>query len=154
MTVKYTRTTTLVPALKVTAVGDWTDLCLAEDAVLDPGEFRPVSLGIRLQLPKGFEAWVLPRSSTGKRKKVLMYNSMGIIDESYCGPNDIWHALFYAPMGAVLMEGERLCQFRIMPKMQAGILTKLRWLFTREVRFVEVEDFDAKDRGGLGSTGK
>ena len=107
MTVKYTRTTTLVPALKVTAVGDWTDLCLAEDAVLDPGEFRPVSLGIRMQLPKGFEAWVLPRSSTGKRKKVLMYNSMGIIDESYCGPNDIWHALFYAPMGAVLMEGER-----------------------------------------------
>ena len=71
---------------------------------------------------------------------------------SYCGPDDVWHALFYAPEGTRIKAGTRVCQFRIMPKMQAGILTKLKWLFTNSVEFVEVEGFEGKNRGGLGST--
>ena len=153
MKIKYIRTTTLIPQLKTIEIGDWVDLCVAEDAILEPGEFRPVSLGIRMELPKGFEAWVLPRSSTGKKKKVLMYNSMGIIDEAYKGPKDIWHALFFAPNGATILCGSRVAQFRIAPKMNAGILPKLKWLFTKKVEFVEVSDFKADNRGGLGSTG-
>lgn len=153
MKVKYTRTTTFVPPLKVTEKGDWIDLSLAEDANLSQGEFKPISLGLRIQLPKGYEAYVLPRSSTGKRYKSLVYNSMGLIDESYCGPSDIWHILLYAPKGCKIPAGTRVCQFRINLKMQASILTKLKWLFTRRVEFVEVENFEAKDRGGLGSTG-
>lgn len=152
MKIKYTRTTTFVPPLKQTKKGDWIDLSLAEDADIPVGGFKAISLGIRMKLPKGFEAHVLTRSSTGKKYKVLLYNGMGLIDETYCGPDDIWHALFYAPEGARIKAGTRVCQFRIMPKMQAGILTKLKWLFTNSVEFVEVEGFEGKNRGGLGST--
>lgn len=143
----------MVPPLYFSLQGDWVDLTLAEDAELAPGEFKPVSLGIRVQLPEGFEAYVLPRSSTGKRHKVLLYNSMGLIDESYQGPDDIWHALLYAPEGARIPVGTRVCQFRIMPKMKASVWTKIKWMFTRRIKFCEVEDFAAKNRGGLGSTG-
>lgn len=152
MKVKYTRTTTIVPPLKQIKQGDWIDLCLAEDVDIPVGGFRAVSLGIRTKLPKGYEAYVLPRSSTGKKHKVLMYNGMGLIDESYCGPDDIWHMLLYAPNGARIKAGTRVCQFRIVLKMQAGILAKLKWLFSNKVSFVEVEDFEGNNRGGLGST--
>lgn len=152
MIIKYTRTTTFVPPLKFIDKGDWVDLSLAEDANLKKGEFRPISLGIRVKLPKGFEAYVLPRSSTGKKYGALVYNSMGLIDESFQGPDDIWHVLLYAPDGCKIPTGTRVCQFRIMPKMRAGILVKLRWLFTNKVEFKEVENFKAKNRGGLGST--
>ena len=142
-----------VPPLKVIEKGDWIDLCLAEDVTLEPGQFKPCSLGIRMLLPKGFEAIVALRSSTGKRFKVLQYNAPGIVDESYNGPDDIWHVLFYAPEGASIKAGERVAQFRIQPKMMAGVLTKLRWLFTSRVRFLKVNKI-ARDtnRGGLGST--
>lgn len=153
MKIRYTRTTTFVPPLKFTENGDWVDLSLAEDADLQPGEFKPVSLGIRVQLPKGFEAHIVPRSSTGKRHKVLQYNSMGVVDESYQGPNDIWHMLLYSPGRTYIPTGTRVCQFRIMPKMKASVWVKLKWLFTNRIKFVEVEDFKAKNRGGLGSTG-
>ena len=137
----------------MTSKGDWVDLSLAEDADIPTGGFKAISLGIRVKLPKGFEAYVLPRSSTGKRHKVLVYNSVGLIDETFQGPDDIWHILLYAPQGAKIPVSTRVCQFRIMPKMQAGVLTKLKWLFTSKVRFVEVESFEGKNRGGLGSTG-
>lgn len=152
MKIKYTRTTTFVPPLKQTKKGDWIDLTLAEDMDIPVGGFSAGSLGIRMKLPKGFEAYVIARSSTGKRYKVLVYNSIGLIDESYCGPDDVWHILLYAPQGAKIKAGTRVCQFRIMLKMQADILTKLKWLFTNKVKFVEVEDFEGKNRGGLGST--
>ena len=130
-----------VPPLKVIEKGDWIDLCLAEDVTLEPGQFKPCSLGIRMLLPKGFEAIVALRSSTGKRFKVLQYNAPGIVDESY------------APEGASIKAGERVAQFRIQPKMMAGVLVKLRWLFTSRVRFFKVNKI-ARDtnRGGLGST--
>lgn len=153
MKIRYTRLTTFVPPLAFTENGDWVDLSIAEDADLQPGEFKPISLGIRVQLPKGFEAHIVPRSSTGKRHKVLQYNSMGVVDESYQGPNDIWHMLLYSPERAYIPVGTRICQFRIMPKMRASVWVKLKWLFTNRIKFVEVEDFKAKNRGGLGSTG-
>ena len=152
MKVKYTRTTTLVPPLKVIKKGDWVDLTVAEDVTIPTLGFQAVSLGVRIKLPKGFEAYVVPRSSTGKKYNVLVYNSPGIIDESYCGPNDIWHVLLYAPKGATIKTGTRICQFRINLKMQAGVLAKLKWLFSSKVEFKEVENFEAKDRGGFGST--
>ena len=152
MKIKYKRTTTFVPPIKQIKQGDWIDLCVAEDVNMTSGEFKPISLGIVMKLPKGFEAYVLPRSSTGKKFGALMYNSMGIIDNSYCGPDDVWHILFYSPNGTKIKAGTRICQFRVSPKMQAGILAKLKWLFTNKVEFVEVENFEGKNRGGLGST--
>ena len=98
-------------------------------------------------LPKDFEAILALRSSVGKLHQVIMYNAPGVIDNSYKGPNDKWHALLYAPQGAEIKAGERIAQFRIQPKMEAGILVKIRWFFTRILP-------ETEDRGGLGSTGR
>ena len=121
-------------------VGDWLDLRSAERVDMDAGEFKLISLGVSMKLPKGYEAHVLPRSSTFKKWGIVMTNSMGIIDESYCGNNDIWRIPALAMRSTTIFKGDRICQFRIIPKMP-------------EVQFVEVEDMEAKDRGGFGSTG-
>lgn len=145
-----------VPPLLPLAQGDWIDLTLAEDVSLRPDGFGAFSLGIRMQLPEGFEAHVLPRSSTGKRYKVIMYNSEAIMDESYRGPEDIWHVLLFAPVGAEIPKSVRIAQFRIVPKMGASAWVKLKWLLTSKVEFVETSalpEGDKTSRGGFGSTG-
>lgn len=135
--------------------GDWVDLRIAEGITMKQGELKAVSLGIRMLLPKGFEALVIPRSSTGKRYKVLQYNSMGLIDNSYNGPKDIWHMLLYAVGDTNIKCGERIAQFRIQPKMNSGVWVKLKWLFTGKVRFERCDlPENMRNRGGLGSTNK
>ena len=122
-------------------VGDWIDLRCAEDVDLKPFEFRTLSLGISMKLPEGYEAQILPRSSTFRRWGILMVNGMGIIDKSYSGENDIWGFPALAIRPVSICKGERICQFRIMPKMP-------------DVKFVEVDHMDDPDRGGFGSTGR
>ena len=128
------------PPIERIAVGDWIDLRAAETVTLKAGEWRPISLGISMQLPEGYEAHILPRSSTFKRWGILLPNAMGIIDESYCGANDIWHFGALAMRDTVIEKGDRICQFRIMEKMPP-------------VRFEEVTVLGNRDRGGFGSTG-
>ncbi|MBR0320337.1 MAG: dUTP diphosphatase [Clostridia bacterium] len=128
------------PPIERIAVGDWIDLRAAETVTLKAGEWRPISLGISMQLPEGYEAHILPRSSTFKRWGILLPNAMGIIDESYCGDNDIWHFGALAMRDTVIEKGDRICQFRIMEKMPP-------------VRFEEVTVLGNRDRGGFGSTG-
>jgi dUTP pyrophosphatase len=128
------------PPIERIAVGDWIDLRAAETVTLKAGEWRPISLGISMQLPEGYEAHILPRSSTFKRWGILLPNAMGIIDESYCGDNDIWHFGALAMRDTVIEKGDRICQFRIMEKMPS-------------VRFEEVRLLGNRDRGGFGSTG-
>jgi dUTP pyrophosphatase len=122
-------------------VGDWIDLRSAERVDMNAGEFRIISLGISMKLPEGYEAHVLPRSSTFKKWGILMVNSMGIIDESYCGENDIWGFPALAMRDTTIFKGDRICQFRIIPKMG-------------ELKFKEVQHMEGADRGGFGSTGK
>jgi dUTP pyrophosphatase len=122
-------------------VGDWIDLRSAEQVEMEAGEFKIIPLGISMKLPKGYEAHVLPRSSTYKKWGILMTNGMGIIDESYCGNRDIWGFPALAMRSTIIFKGDRICQFRIMPKMP-------------EVQFIEVDDMEGADRGGFGSTGK
>ena len=122
-------------------VGDWIDLRAAEDVDMEAGDFKIISLGVSMKLPEGFEAHVLPRSSTFKKWGILMTNSMGIIDNSYCGDDDIWGFPAFAVRKTQISKGDRICQFRIMPKMP-------------EVQLVEVEHLGEKNRGGWGSTGK
>lgn len=122
-------------------VGDWIDLRSAERVDMNAGDFKIISLGISMKLPKGYEAHVVPRSSTFKRWGILQTNGIGIIDESYCGNNDVWKFPALAMKTTTIFKGDRICQFRIMPKMP-------------EIQFVEVEDMNGADRGGLGSTGK
>ena len=122
-------------------IGDWIDLRVAEDVAMEQGEYRLLSLGISMQLPEGYEAHVAPRSSTFKNFGIICANSFGIIDESYCGDNDIWKFPAIALRKTTINKGDRICQFRIVKKMP-------------EVEFVEVETLGNADRGGIGSTGR
>ena len=120
--------------------GDWVDLRAAETVEMKAGEFRLISLGVSMKLPEGYEAHVVPRSSTFKKWGVLQVNSMGVIDNSYCGENDIWMFPALAIRNTTINEGDRICQFRVVKKMD-------------DVEFVEVEHMDGENRGGFGSTG-
>ena len=120
--------------------GDWIDLRAAEDAEMKAGEFRIISLGVSMKLPEGYEAHLVPRSSTFKKWGILQVNSMGVIDNSYCGDNDVWGFPALAMRDTVIRKGDRICQFRIQKVMEP-------------VEFVEVDQLDAPDRGGFGSTG-
>lgn len=120
---------------------DWIDLCSAEEIELKAGEFKLISLGVAIQLPKGYEAHIVPRSSTFKNFGIIQTNHCGIIDESYCGDNDIWKFPAYALRDTIIHKNDRICQFRIVEKMP-------------RVSFVKVEELGNDDRGGFGSTGK
>ena len=120
---------------------DWIDLRAAEDVELKAGEFKLISLGVSMELPKGYEAHVVPRSSTFKTWGILQANSIGIIDESYCGDNDIWKMPVYATRDTTIHKNDRICQFRI-EKHQPTI------------KFEEVDTLGNEDRSGFGSSGK
>lgn len=122
-------------------VGDWIDLRAAENVKLKKGESRLVSLGVSMKLPEGYEAHVVPRSSAFKTWGVLQTNSMGVIDNSYCGTNDIWKMPVLATRDTEICVNDRICQFRIVQRMQ-------------DLIFIETENLDETDRGGFGSTGK
>lgn len=129
-----------ITPLKKLPQGDWIDLRAAERVELKAGEHRMISLGVSMELPEGYEAHLLPRSSTFKNHGILLVNSCGIIDESYCGDNDIWRFNAYATRDTVIEFDERICQFRLVEKMES-------------VTFEEVERLSGPDRGGFGSTG-
>lgn len=121
--------------------GDWIDLRAAKDMELREGDFALIPLGVGMILPDDYEAHILPRSSTYKNFLVIQTNSMGIVDESYCGDDDEWKLPVYAMKDTSIKKNERICQFRIEKKQP-------------EVCFVEVEHLKDKSRGGFGSTGK
>lgn len=128
------------PLRYVDGKSDWVDLRAAETVELKAGEFRLIPLGVAMKLPEGYEALVAPRSSTFKNYGVLQANSLGIVDESYCGDNDQWRWPAYAVRDTVIHVNDRICQFRIIehqPKLD----------------FLPVEHLDGPDRGGFGSTG-
>ena len=120
---------------------DWIDLRCAEDIVLKKGEFKLVPLGIAMQLPDGYEAHVVPRSSTFKNFGIIQTNHCGIIDESYSGDNDQWFMPVYAVRDTEIHVNDRVCQFRIMEHQPA-------------IEFEETDHLSDTDRGGFGSTGK
>ena len=128
------------PRLKVMAKGDWIDLYCAKTMQLSAGEFALIPLGVSMQLPEGYEANTAPRSSTFKRWGILQANSIGVIDNSYCGTNDEWKLPVYATRDTVIEKGDRICQFRIVEN-QPPIV------------FEEAEALSDIDRGGFGSTG-
>ena len=119
---------------------DFIDLRAAEDVELKAGEFKLISLGVSMELPKGYEAHIVPRSSTFKTWGIIQTNSMGVIDESYCGDNDIWKMPVYATRNTVIHNNERICQFRIIEHQPT-------------IEFEEVEHLEGEERGGFGSTG-
>lgn len=120
---------------------NWYDLRSAIDISMKAGEFKLIPLGIAMELPKGYEAHVIPRSSTFKNYGVIQTNHMGLIDESYKGDNDQWFFPAYALRDSEIKANDRICQFRIIEKMPV-------------VEFEEVDTLGNEDRGGHGSSGK
>ena len=120
--------------------GDWIDLRAAETILIVKGEFKYIPLGVAMQLPEGYEALVAPRSSLYKRRGIIMTNSIGIMDESYCGDGDQWRFPAYATRETIIPKGERICQFRIVKHQP-------------EIEFEIVDTLGNPDRGGHGSTG-
>lgn len=142
--------------------GEWIDLKASQSIdFLAPKiennkiifDYKLISLGFSLQLPNEFEAWVLPRSSTFKSFKIIMSNSKGVIDSSYSGNDDVWKFPAIALEDTSILEGDKICQFRIMPSQKASIWTKIKWLFTNKIEFVEVDNLCNTNRGGFGTTG-
>lgn len=122
-------------------VGDWIDLRAAEDVAMKAGEYRMIPLGVAMELPKGYEALVAPRSSTFRKYGVILTNSVGIIDEAYKGDNDEWNFLAYAVRNTFIKKNERICQFRIIKHQPL-------------IHLQEVDTLGNADRGGIGSTGR
>lgn len=120
---------------------DWIDLRAAKEMEIKAGEYALIPLGVAMKLPKGYEAHVVPRSSTYKNYGIIQTNHMGVIDESYSGDNDQWHMPVYALRDTVIHVNDRVCQFRIMEHQP-------------QIVFEEVEALNGPDRGGFGTTGK
>lgn len=119
---------------------DWIDLRAAETVEMKAGDFKLIPLGVAMALPKGYEAHIVPRSSTYKNFGIRQTNNMGVVDESYCGPNDQWFFPALAERDTVINVNDRICQFRIMEHQP-------------KIEFCESTLEYNSDRGGHGSTG-
>lgn len=151
--------------------GDWIDLRAAKDITVkvpqagvqyqqDNQKYRDVTtdvtyipLGIAMQLPRGFEAIVVSRSSTPSKFGIMCAISFGVIDNSYCGNEDEWKFPAIAIKAGVISKGDRICQFRIQLSQKANFWQKLKWMFSSGVKLIEVKDLSNENRGGFGSSG-
>ena len=129
-----------IPNLKKIPQGDWIDLYAGEYISLKAGEYKLISLGVSMELPEGYEALVVPRSSTPKNFGIVCANSIGVIDNSYKGDDDIWRFPAYALRDTDIKKGDRICQFRIIKSQP-------------ELVFTPVTSLENESRGGIGSTG-
>lgn len=172
--IKIKRINKNLPLPEIIAKGDWIDLRASETITLKAPQagvlkkrvvegqeipFRDVTfdtklikLGVAMELPKGFEALVDPRSSTPKLK-IFQTNSQGIIDNSFNGDSDEWRYWMTALGETTINEGDRICQFRIQLSQKATFWQKLKWLFSSGIEIVEVDELSDSNRDGIGSTG-
>ena len=140
MKIKVKYHTDILP-LEMNEKGDWVDLRAAQDMKLWEGCSYRIPLGISVELPEGYEAHIAPRSSTFKNWGIIQTNSVGVIDNSYCGDNDIWMMPVYATRDTYINKNDRVCQFRIMEKQP-------------HLEFETVDHLGNDDRGGFGITGR
>lgn len=139
-TIRIKYLTDRIDRIEKISEGDWIDLRSAEDIMMKAGEFKLIPLGIAMQLPKGYEAHIVPRSSTFKNFGIIQTNHQGVVDCSYCGDHDQWYMPAYALRDTAIACNERICQFRLMENQP-------------EIVFEEVDELGTPDRGGIGSTG-
>lgn len=132
--------TDIEPLKFIDGKSDWIDLRAAEDVTLKQGEYKIISLGVSMKIPEGYEAHIVPRSSTFKNFGIIQTNGMGIIDSSYCGEDDVWGMPVLAMKDTKIHKGDRLCQFRLFKNMGG-------------VSFFTTDFMGKKSRGGFGSTG-
>lgn len=131
---------TNMPKIEKIVKGDWIDLRARYGGVFHKGDFALIDLGVSMKLPEGYEAHIAPRSSTFKNYGIIQTNSVGIVDSSYCGNDDVWKMPCYFIRDAEIKPYDRICQFRIVENMPS-------------VQFNEVDNLDGETRGGFGSSG-
>lgn len=166
---------------EIIKVGDWIDLCTAEDYKLScphakmlhkhkkkgskEGEeeviiersrdvvfnYTLLNLGVAMQIPKGYEAYLLPRSSSFKKWGIIQTNSQGILDGSYCGNDDIWKMPILATRNITIPKGTPIAQFRIQLSQKATWWQKIKWLFSSKIELVKVDNLEGENRGGFGT---
>lgn len=127
------------PQLEQHDKGGCVDLYNYDDVTMQKGDFQLIDLGVAIQLPPGYDALVFPRSSTFKRYGLLLANSVGYIDNSYCGTEDWWKAPVYATRDIYIPKGTRCFQFRLIR--------------TQPKLWITSHDTLGENRGGIGSTG-
>lgn len=119
--------------------GDWIDLAASETMHFYKDTYRLIPLGVSMELPDGYYAEMVARSSTFRKYGILMVNGLAVIDHDYCGDGDIWHFPAYATRNVRIEKGTRIAQFRLVK-------------CPEEVKFIQVDKLDGQNRGGLGST--
>ena len=139
---------------KIIDKGDCIDLRATADYNLNPGEYRLLNLGVAMELPKGFESIVVPRSSAFRNYGILCANSFGVIDYSYNGDMDEWKFPAFSPKGGLILAQDRICQFRIQLSQKATVWQKIKWFLSNGIEIEKVERLNTINRGGVGSTGK
>lgn len=154
---------------KVIKKGDWVDLSSSKDCVLQApqagtlkgsetkhrdviSEVTYIPLGIAMRLPDGYEAIMAPRSSAAKKMGIMCANSIGVIDQSYCGDDDQWMFPAVTLRKTSISKNTRICQFRIQLSQKATVWQRIKWLFTSGIELIEVESLGSNNRGGFGST--
>lgn len=172
--IKVKRINKNLPLPEIIEKGDWIDLRASETVTLKAPqagvlkkrvvdgketslrdvEFNTklIKLGVAMELPKGFEALVNPRSGTPKLK-IFQTNSQAVIDNSFNGESDEWRYWMTALGETTINEGDRICQFRIQLSQKATFWQKLKWFFSSGVKIVEVDELNNPNRDGIGSTG-
>lgn len=130
-----------MPKLEKVDNGDWIDLRASVGGAFKKGDFALIDLGVSMRLPEGYEAHIAPRSSTFKHWGIIQCNSVGVVDNSFSGTNDVWKMPCFFTRDTVIEPNDRICQFRIIKKMET-------------VSFTEVTELDNTDRGGFGSSGR
>lgn len=163
LTIKVRMLNKNLPIPEVIRKGEWIDLRASEDVAFEGprSNYHKVSLndkfiplGVAMKLPKGFEGAVIPRSSIFKNHKIILANSFGLIDNSYCGSDDEWKFHAIALDDTKVAKGDRICQFRIQLSQKANFWQKLKWFFCSGIKFKRVKFLEISNRGGYGSTGK
>lgn len=130
-----------MPKLEKVDNGDWIDLRASVGGAFKKGDFALIDLGVSMKLPEGYEAHIAPRSSTFKHWGIIQCNSVGVVDNSFSGTNDVWKMPCFFTRDTVIEPNDRICQFRIIKKMEP-------------VSFTEVTELNSTDRGGFGSSGR
>lgn len=148
------------PICAIESHGNWIDLKSAETIEFNKWDYKLISLGVSMKLPKYYQANIVPRSGTFKKYKVIQHNHYGVVDgpdhdsQGYSGNDDIWKFGAIAFDKTIIKEGDRLCQFEIRLIMTAPWYVKLKWIFNNKIKFIEVNDLKSINRGGFGTTGK
>ena len=117
------------------------DVSAAEELILQPGERHAVATGFAIEIPRGYEVQVRPRSGLAIKSGITCLNTPGTIDCDYRGEvKVILINLGQEPFG--VRRGERIAQLVPAPVLRAD--------------FVEVGELGDTQRGsgGFGSTGR